>query len=685
MGGLFETSNIKGHLKNLYEQQEILDYNVYGVTHKCIEIKTNKIVAVKIIDKKYLEGLCSQQNLDNTLDTIRQEIELLAKMSGEYSLHVIDETETNDSFYVITEIWDTNLENYLNNKKRGLNIDEIKDIFNKLNIAFKRMDDNKIIHENLNMQNILIKYNNNEIIPLLSDYGKKGELDEKLSIMKSTSQFSSPELLIGENYDYKVDLWSIGSILYKLYFNEFPFNGDTQAAIYNDIKRKKNFKICKENYYFNDLIKKLLVIDPNYRMTWEEYFNHKFWEPDKNDKDSNKNYIDEILDDENIKKENKKRNTYKFLYKKNKNAPKAKCYNIYYCLKNDNYNQIKRLKQKNNFEKKKIEIIVDKNNKNELIENLIYQELIEKVPIEDLTKLILYGCNLNNINILQNIQSFNLLELDLSLNQIDNIEALSKVSYINLITLNLSNNNIYDISPLTKVVFQNLRNLNLAHNLISDIGQLSKVPFNNLDKLKLNNNKIRNIEILTKVPFVNLTYLDLKNNKINDSSKALAYISIKNLLYLDLSHNSIKTLDGLNSSQYKKLISLDLGDNNISNIDLLKIVYFSELVKLSLSDNNIENGDIFYEVPFKNLKELNLSYNNIENIDFINYLIFQNLEKLDLNGNKINDLTPLNQFWLYNLKELELKNNNLKENENNNIIILNYLKMKFKDLKIFYN
>ena len=165
MGGLFETSTIKGELKNIYNPEEVLDYDVYGVTHKCKEAKTDNIVAVKVIDKKYLERICGQQNLDNCLDIIRQEIETLKKMNGDYSLHLIDGKETIESFYIITEIWDTNLEKYLLYKKSGLNINEIKYIFNKLNIAFKRMEENKIIHENLSMKNILIKYDKNDIIP----------------------------------------------------------------------------------------------------------------------------------------------------------------------------------------------------------------------------------------------------------------------------------------------------------------------------------------------------------------------------------------------------------------------------------------------------------------------------------------------------------------------------------------
>lgn len=160
MGGLFETSSLKGDLNNAYIIQELLDYNVYGVTYRCKESKTKKMVAIKIINKKYLERISGRKNFDDCLDNIRHQIKCLKEMDGEYSVHLIEEKETNEYFYLVMDIWDSNLEKKLTEKKSGLSMEEIEHIFNKLNIVFKRMFNKKIIHGNLKLENIFLKNQN---------------------------------------------------------------------------------------------------------------------------------------------------------------------------------------------------------------------------------------------------------------------------------------------------------------------------------------------------------------------------------------------------------------------------------------------------------------------------------------------------------------------------------------------
>ena len=146
------------------------------------------------------------------------------------------------------------------------------------------MKENNIIHRDLKLENILIKYNDkrhNEYKMKLSDYGCSKRL---ISLSKNchshsgTVPYMSPEILNGEEYNYKCDLWSIGIIIYRLIFGNTPYKGKTENAILNNIKTFGN-KILEEieDEELNDLVKNLLEENPLKRITWDEYFNHPFF------------------------------------------------------------------------------------------------------------------------------------------------------------------------------------------------------------------------------------------------------------------------------------------------------------------------------------------------------------------------------------------------------------------------
>ena len=55
----------------------------------------------------------------------------------------------------------------------------------------------------------------------------------------------SPEILAGEEYDNEADLWSLGVIIYQLFFKKYPYDGATEVAIYKKINELGQ-KILKE-------------------------------------------------------------------------------------------------------------------------------------------------------------------------------------------------------------------------------------------------------------------------------------------------------------------------------------------------------------------------------------------------------------------------------------------------------
>ena len=81
-----------------------------------------------------------------------------------------------------------------------------------------------------------------------------------------------------KEYSDKCDLWSIGVIIYELYFKKPPYNGINASAILKLIKNNGQKIIQKTGYYpLDNLIENLLIEDPIKRISWDEYFNHLFF------------------------------------------------------------------------------------------------------------------------------------------------------------------------------------------------------------------------------------------------------------------------------------------------------------------------------------------------------------------------------------------------------------------------
>ena len=88
----------------------------------------------------------------------------------------------------------------------------------------------------------------------------------------------APEILSGKEYNNKCDLWSLGVNIYQLYTKKPPYSGQFDNIILNKIdKLGQSVLDVIEDAKLKDLLSKLLVRDPRYRISWEEYFEHPFF------------------------------------------------------------------------------------------------------------------------------------------------------------------------------------------------------------------------------------------------------------------------------------------------------------------------------------------------------------------------------------------------------------------------
>jgi serine/threonine protein kinase len=79
-------------------------------------------------------------------------------------------------------------------------------------------------------ENLLLTSNNPEGLLKLADFGiSKIMSDEMLTTNCGTPVYMAPEIWAGQAYDNKVDVWSVGVVMYYLLSGEHPFMGDSDT------------------------------------------------------------------------------------------------------------------------------------------------------------------------------------------------------------------------------------------------------------------------------------------------------------------------------------------------------------------------------------------------------------------------------------------------------------------------
>ena len=122
------------------------------------------------------------------------------------------------------------LYNYLCSKGH-LPVEQAQKIFTQLVGAVAYIHSKQCVHRDLKLENVLLdKHENVKLV----DFGFTREYEGKASYLQTfcgTVCYSAPEMLRGEKYaGEKVDVWSLGIILYALLKGELPFDEDDDAA-----------------------------------------------------------------------------------------------------------------------------------------------------------------------------------------------------------------------------------------------------------------------------------------------------------------------------------------------------------------------------------------------------------------------------------------------------------------------
>ena len=257
------------NIKSEYKFLEEIGRGAYGKVFKSEHIESGIIRAIKVIEK----GSISDYN------TFITEIGILKNLDHPNIIRIIETFESESLCYLILEYSNGgDLFERIVIEKR-LSEQKAAQIMRSLFSAVMYCHQNNICHRDLKPENCLYLSQSPESDIKIIDFGLSvvSNEEEALHDIQGSPFYIAPEILAG-NYNKLADCWSLGVILYMLLSGTPPFKGKNNQEILMNVYnasvnfRLKAFKNVSESA--KDLISRLLVKDPTYRMTAEQAYNH---------------------------------------------------------------------------------------------------------------------------------------------------------------------------------------------------------------------------------------------------------------------------------------------------------------------------------------------------------------------------------------------------------------------------
>jgi serine/threonine protein kinase len=219
-----------------YQVMDNMASGAFASAYQCVDAETADVqgnpswVCLKVIKN-------NKEYFDQSLDEIKllQYINSRGSPDEKHFLRLIDFFYYREHLFIVSELLRENLFDFdrdlrLSGAPTYYTLPRLKKISAQMLEALAFIHSLKLIHCDIKPENIVIKsYSRCEV--KLIDFGSSCyDTDVKASYIQSRS-YRAPEVVLGNDYDHRIDLWSLGGVLAELHTGYVLFQNDSLATM----------------------------------------------------------------------------------------------------------------------------------------------------------------------------------------------------------------------------------------------------------------------------------------------------------------------------------------------------------------------------------------------------------------------------------------------------------------------
>ncbi|KAI6251123.1 Dual specificity protein kinase [Erysiphe necator] len=218
-----------GH-KNRYLILDVLGQGTFGQVVKCQNLKTQEVVAVKVVKNRTAYFNQSMMEV-SVLDLLNTKLD---KYDSHHLLRLKDTFIHRQHLCLVFELLSVNLYELIKqNGFRGLSTTLVRVFAQQLLHGLCLLNKARLIHCDLKPENILLKNLESPVIKII-DFGSACDERQTVYTYIQSRFYRSPEVILGLPYSSAIDMWSLGCIVVELFLGLPLFPGSSE---YNQVSR----------------------------------------------------------------------------------------------------------------------------------------------------------------------------------------------------------------------------------------------------------------------------------------------------------------------------------------------------------------------------------------------------------------------------------------------------------------